>query len=100
MESIREQCYQAGLVRRTNGKVAGGVCSGLAAKFGIDVTALRVITVILVIALPGSPILFYLAAWVLMPDEFYRPGQVTGMPPASPAAGQPSGVQDDIPPHR
>ena len=54
------------LFRAKDGKVSG-VCQGLANYFDIDVTALRVIMVIA--ALCGVGILFYIAAILVIPEE-------------------------------
>ena len=47
-----------------------GVCAGLAHHFGLDVTLVRVLYVlvsILSVAFPG--ILVYLALWIVIPEE-------------------------------
>jgi phage shock protein C len=55
----------ATLVRPRQGKVIAGVCAGLAARFGISVTLIRVIFVIF--ALTGAGELVYLLLWVIIP---------------------------------
>jgi phage shock protein PspC (stress-responsive transcriptional regulator) len=45
-----------------------GVCSGIARRFGINPTIVRVIFVGSLL-LPGPQILIYLAGWILMPEE-------------------------------
>jgi phage shock protein PspC (stress-responsive transcriptional regulator) len=45
-----------------------GVCAGIARRFNIDPTVVR-IAFIASLFLPGPQILIYLAAWLLMPDE-------------------------------
>jgi phage shock protein PspC (stress-responsive transcriptional regulator) len=45
-----------------------GVCSGIARRFGIDPTIVR-IAFVASLLLPGPQILIYLAAWILMPEE-------------------------------
>ena len=45
-----------------------GVCAGLARRFGISSTAMRLIFVISCL-LPGPQFLIYLALWILMPNE-------------------------------
>ena len=55
---------------RTDRQIAG-VCGGLAAYFGIDSTAMRLIWAILTI-MPGAIIfgvIAYLLAWFIMPDQ-------------------------------
>lgn len=52
-------------VRRTNGW-AGGVCAGLAQRYGWDVAVVR-IAVLLTFLLPFVGVWTYLAAWLLLP---------------------------------
>jgi phage shock protein PspC (stress-responsive transcriptional regulator) len=56
------------LLRPRNGRMAAGVCAGLAAYFGVDVNLVRlgfgVITVFY-----GLGILIYLIAWAILPEE-------------------------------
>lgn len=56
------------LYRPRNERVIAGVCSGIARRFGIDPTIVRILFVASFL-LPGPQILIYLAAWVLMPEE-------------------------------
>jgi phage shock protein C len=55
----------AALVRPRQGKIIAGVCAGLAMRFGISVTLIRVVFVIF--AVTGAGELAYLLLWVLMP---------------------------------
>ena len=56
------------LYRPRENRVIAGVCSGIARRFGIDPTIVRILFVASLL-LPGPQILIYLAAWVLMPQE-------------------------------
>jgi phage shock protein PspC (stress-responsive transcriptional regulator) len=56
------------LVRPRRGRMLGGVCAGLARRFGLSKTAVRLAFVISCV-LPGPQILVYLALWVIMPSE-------------------------------
>ena len=56
------------LSRPRDNRVIAGVCSGIARRFGIDPTLVRILFVASLL-LPGPQILIYLAAWVLMPEE-------------------------------
>ena len=56
------------LYRPRENRVIAGVCSGIARRFGIDPTLVRILFVASLL-LPGPQILIYLAAWVLMPEE-------------------------------
>ena len=56
------------LYRPRDNRVIAGVCSGIARRFNIDPTIVRILFVASLL-LPGPQILIYLAGWVLMPDE-------------------------------
>jgi phage shock protein PspC (stress-responsive transcriptional regulator) len=56
------------LVRPSNDRWIGGVCAGLARRFGISPNVMRLIFVISCI-LPGPQFLIYIALWILMPSE-------------------------------
>lgn len=55
------------LVRRTHDKMIGGVCSGLADYLGVDVTLVRVLTVLAAFFSLGTVVVAYVVAWALMP---------------------------------
>jgi phage shock protein C len=55
---------------RSNDKVIGGVCAGLANYFNLDPTLVRagyLVLSILSVAFPG--ILVYIILWIIMPDS-------------------------------
>ena len=56
------------LVRPRSGRRIGGVCAGLARRFGMSPTGVRLIFVLSCL-LPGPQIVIYLALWVLVPSE-------------------------------
>ncbi|MEV8534938.1 PspC domain-containing protein [Streptomyces sp. NPDC051211] len=56
------------LVRPREGRMIGGVCAGLARRFGISSFMMRTIFVVSCL-LPGPQFLIYLALWVLLPNE-------------------------------
>jgi phage shock protein PspC (stress-responsive transcriptional regulator) len=56
------------LVRPRRGKLVAGVCAGLARRFGLTPTQVRVAFVISCV-LPGPQFVLYLMLWVLMPAE-------------------------------
>jgi phage shock protein PspC (stress-responsive transcriptional regulator) len=58
------------LTRDTQHKVIAGVCAGLARKFGLSRTGLRVAFVVSCI-LPGPQFIVYLVLWVIMPRRPY-----------------------------
>ena len=59
------------LYRIPEGKVFGGVCTGLGEYFEIDYTIIRLIWV-LAILFAGFGALAYLIAWVIMPNKEYQ----------------------------
>ena len=46
----------------------GGVCGGIAVKLNVDVAYVR-IAFLLFALLPGPAFVFYLAAWLVLPDQ-------------------------------
>lgn len=56
------------LRRRMQGKMLGGVCTGLADYFSIDVSIVRLVMVLLALA-DGAGIIFYILAWIIIPEE-------------------------------
>ena len=62
------------LFRNTSNKMIGGVASGLADYFEIDVTIVRVLFVLAeFIPVTFPVILFYIILWMVMPDAAKRP---------------------------
>ncbi|HEX4442892.1 MAG TPA: PspC domain-containing protein [Galbitalea sp.] len=58
----------AQLRRPTNGKVIAGVCAGIADRFGISHTLVRVIALVSCL-LPGPQFVLYLILWIAIPAE-------------------------------
>ena len=58
----------ATLSRRTNGKMIAGVCGGIADRFGMSATLVRLLF-LLSMLLPGPQILIYVAMWILIPKR-------------------------------
>jgi phage shock protein C len=57
------------LVRRRDDRMLAGVCSGVAEYLGVDVTLVRLVTLIGAILGFGTLILAYVVAWALLPEE-------------------------------
>ena len=57
------------LVRRRDDRMVAGVCHGVAAYLGVDVTLVRLLTVIGAIIGFGTVAIAYVVGWVLMPEE-------------------------------
>ena len=53
-------------VRRGPNRWVGGVCGGIADKFGWDTTVVRIVTLLLFL-FPGIGVAAYLVAWLLLP---------------------------------
>lgn len=83
------------IVRPHYGRMLGGVCAGIAQHFGWDVALVRVLLVVLVVFGCGTPILAYLIAWIVIPNEPYsfpsEPYAQTYAPAAAPPAAPTSG---------
>ena len=69
-ENSQNRSSQKQLFRDPERQKIAGVCAGLAAYFGMDVSWMRLIWVIaffLFLKLPGSPVLIYIILWVVLP---------------------------------
>jgi phage shock protein PspC (stress-responsive transcriptional regulator) len=64
----REDLVMASALVRPNHRVIAGVCAGLARRFGMSPTTVRVLFVLSCI-LPGPQFLIYIVLWILMPSE-------------------------------
>lgn len=56
------------LTRRDDDRMLGGVCSGIAAYAGVDVTLVRVLVVLGTVFGFGSLVLAYVLLWLLLPE--------------------------------
>lgn len=65
MSSFFDTIRSAGF-RRGPQRIAGGLCSGIAARLGVNVTVVRVL-VLLAFLLPFIGVGLYLALWALLP---------------------------------
>ena len=52
----------------SNDRKIGGVCAGVAEYFGWDVRQVRLIWLVLALLGAGSPVLFYLILWMILPN--------------------------------
>ncbi len=57
------------LVRSRDNKVVAGVCAGVADYFGVDVTLVRLGTVLGAVFGVGTFVVAYVVAWLLLPEE-------------------------------
>jgi phage shock protein C len=64
MSSIRSKQ----LVRHRDDRMVAGVCAGLAAYLGVDVTVVRLLAVVGALFSLGTLLVAYVVAWILMPE--------------------------------
>ena len=69
MNSVHSAMAHQGLARPREGRVLGGVCAGLARRFGLDPWLTRLLFAGVLLAIPGSQLLVYPLLWILMPSE-------------------------------
>ncbi len=60
------------LLRPKDGAILGGVCAAFARYFGIDVTVIRLVWLLLV-CVAGTGLLAYLICWIVIPRESSTP---------------------------
>ena len=53
---------------RSDNRMIGGVCAGVADYLGVDVTLVRLLAVVGTVLGFGSLIVAYVVAWLLMPE--------------------------------
>lgn len=58
----------AELARVRNGKLLGGVCAGIANRYGWSATTVRLVFVVSCV-LPGPQFLVYLVLWLALPQR-------------------------------
>ena len=56
------------LVRPREGRWIAGVCAGIADRFGLSRTLVRLAFVVSVV-LPGPQVVVYILLWILIPNE-------------------------------
>jgi len=59
---------QKRLYRSLTDRQLAGVCGGLGEYFDIDSTLIRLVIAVLAIAGVGTGILFYIIAWIVIPE--------------------------------
>jgi phage shock protein C len=58
-------------VRPRSPRMIAGVCSGLAIHYGWDIVMVRMIFAAIALVTTGWAILFYIAAWIIVPQAPY-----------------------------
>ena len=66
---VRDRLYARGYHRPRQHRILGGVCAGLGQRWGLTPWVTRWLFVVLLVLLPGSPLVIYPLLWILMPDE-------------------------------
>lgn len=56
------------LIRPRDGRMVAGVCAGIARRFGVDATLVRLAWVFSVLCL-GTGVLVYIICWIVIPEE-------------------------------
>lgn len=59
----------SGLKRSKSNKMIAGVCGGLAKRFSMDATMMRIIYVVLSILTASVGLWLYLILWLVIPEE-------------------------------
>ena len=75
------------LIRPRQGRMIAGVCMGFARAYGWDVVVVRLVLCLALVFGAGIPLIAYLIAWVVMPEEPHLLPSMTGStgtPPQSP----------------
>lgn len=90
MNAIHTRLASAGFVRPTQGRIIGGVCAGVAQRYQLDPWAVRLIFAMLLF-IPGSQLILYPIAWILMPDARF----VNSSPAADPRSEATSSYPQD-----
>jgi len=61
-------------VRKEHGRMIAGVCAGLAERFAVSVTVIRLAFVLGFLFSGGAALILYVVLWVVMPLEIPRDG--------------------------
>ena len=85
------------LVRSTSNRVIGGVCGGVADYLNMDVTLVRILTV-LISLFTGVPVILYVIALFIVPEGTTVPTAPPPVTGASTYSGPFSGPQSATPP--
>ena len=78
---------------RSNDAIIGGVCAGIADYFEIDVTLVRIITVVLVLVGMGFPIIAYIICLIAVPKQNDDYSAYIDVKPVTPPQGQQGSAQ-------
>jgi phage shock protein C len=62
---------QGRIERPRSPRLIAGVCLGFAIHYGWDVSLVRILSLVFIVATSGLGVLLYLAAWIILPDAQY-----------------------------
>jgi phage shock protein PspC (stress-responsive transcriptional regulator) len=68
LTTTRSTVGQRGLVRPRRGKLVAGVAAGLARRYDLSPSLVRILFLVSML-LPGPQIIAYIALWIIMPKE-------------------------------
>ena len=72
---------QGRLERPRQDRMIAGVCAGFAKHYGWEISVVRLVMCVALLLGVGTPVLAYLVAWIVMPNEPYvLPAAVTQTP--------------------
>lgn len=77
---------QTRLVRPREGRVIAGVCASFALAYGWDVVVVRLVWCLIALCCAGMPVLVYLIAWLIIPNEPYPLPHATTWPTPPPSS--------------
>jgi phage shock protein PspC (stress-responsive transcriptional regulator) len=83
------------LERSKSNRILGGVCAGVANYLNMDPTLVRVLTVVISL-FTGVPVILYIIALFVVPEEGSQPASAT-YPPVSGPQGQATGFPTESP---
>ena len=72
------------LYRSRTNRILGGVCGGIGEYTNIDPTIIRLLLIVLTLA-GGAGVLFYIIAWIIIPEKPIEYSQQTPPPPSQSA---------------
>jgi phage shock protein C len=84
-KQVAAVCVRRRLIRLKTGRKIAGVCAGFAEYFGVDVTLVRLLWIVLGICMFPFLEIAYIVAWIIVPDE---PQVLTIVPAGTPVSAQ------------
>lgn len=57
------------LYKTSDGASLGGVCAGISEVYNLDVSVVRILTVLITVLVSGFPLIVYLVMYLVLPDK-------------------------------